>query len=54
MMSPFCLCGVSPSIVSRQRLGKHVPAATHTHATIEEVLNTVFSVRSVSDQLLGM
>jgi hypothetical protein len=30
-----------------QRLGKHVPAATNTHATIEVPLKTVFSTRSV-------
>jgi hypothetical protein len=29
--------------VSRQRLGKHIPAATDTHATIEVLLETVFS-----------
>jgi hypothetical protein len=31
----------------RQRLGKHVPAATNTKAKIEELLETVFSVGSV-------
>jgi hypothetical protein len=35
------------TFVSRQRLGKHVPAATDTHATIEVLLETVFSTRSV-------
>jgi hypothetical protein len=35
--------------VAKQRLGKHVPAATNTHTTIEEVLDAVFSVRSVSN-----
>jgi hypothetical protein len=29
-----------------QRLGKHVPAVTDTHATIEILLETVFSTRS--------
>jgi hypothetical protein len=33
--------------VSRQRLGKHVPAATDTHARIEVLLETVFSTRCV-------
>jgi hypothetical protein len=33
--------------VSRQQIGKHVPAATDTHTTIELLLETVFSVRSV-------
>jgi hypothetical protein len=34
------------TFVSRQRLGKHVPAATDTHATIEVLLG-VFSTRFV-------
>jgi hypothetical protein len=33
--------------VYRQRIGKHVPAATNTHATIELLLETVFSTRSM-------
>jgi hypothetical protein len=33
--------------VSRQRIGKHVPAATNTNTTIELLLETVFSTRSV-------
>jgi hypothetical protein len=33
--------------VSSQRIGKHVPAATNTHSTIELLLETVFSTRSV-------
>jgi hypothetical protein len=33
--------------VSRKPLGKHVPAATDTHARIEILLETVFSTRSV-------
>jgi hypothetical protein len=33
--------------VSRQWICKHVPAATNTHATIELLLETVFSTRSV-------
>jgi hypothetical protein len=33
--------------VSRQRIGKHVPAATSTHTTVELLLETVFSTRSV-------
>jgi hypothetical protein len=31
--------------VSRQRLGKRVPAAMDTHATIEVLLEAVFSTR---------
>jgi hypothetical protein len=33
--------------VSRQRLGKHVPAATDTRATIKGLLETVVSTRPV-------
>jgi hypothetical protein len=33
--------------ISRQRLGKQVPAAMDTHATIEVLLETVFSTWSV-------
>jgi hypothetical protein len=39
--------GSNTTFVSRQQLGKHVPAATDTHATIEVLLETVFSTRSV-------
>jgi hypothetical protein len=34
-------------IVARQRLGKHVSAATNTHATIGGLFDAVFSMRSV-------
>jgi hypothetical protein len=37
---------VACRVVSRQRHGKHVPAATDAHATIEVLLDTVFSIRS--------
>jgi hypothetical protein len=33
--------------LSRQRLGKHVPAATNTHAAMDLPLETVFSTRSM-------
>jgi hypothetical protein len=33
--------------LSRQRIGKQVPAAMNTHAIIELLLETVFSTRSV-------
>jgi hypothetical protein len=33
--------------VSRQRIGKHIPAATNKNTTIELVLETVFSTQSV-------
>jgi hypothetical protein len=32
--------------VSRQRLGKHVPATTDTYGTIEALLETAFSTPS--------
>jgi hypothetical protein len=35
---------INNSQVTRQRLGKHVPAATTTHTTITELLNASFSV----------
>jgi hypothetical protein len=49
MISPCCLsaCVSSPHIVLRQRLGKHIPAASNTHATIEEFLASSSSLRSV-------
>jgi hypothetical protein len=31
--------------VSRQRIGKHIPAATNIHSTLELLLETVFSTR---------
>jgi hypothetical protein len=33
--------------IARQRLGKQISAATDTQATIEELLGTVFSIRSL-------
>jgi hypothetical protein len=44
---PLLANGSEPTFVSRQRLSKHVPTATDTHATIEVRLETVFSTRSV-------
>jgi hypothetical protein len=37
-----------PHIVARQRLGKNLTVAMNTHATIEELLDASFSMRSVS------
>jgi hypothetical protein len=34
-----------------QLLGKHIPAATNTRTTIEELLDAVFSVWSVLNQI---
>jgi hypothetical protein len=33
--------------VARLRFGKHLSAATNTHATTEELLDTVFPMRSM-------
>jgi hypothetical protein len=43
----FCLYEY-PRMVVRQRLSENVTAVMHTHATIEELLDASFSVRSVS------
>jgi hypothetical protein len=40
--------------VIMQRLGKHIPTATDTHATIEELLDAVFSVRLVPKGTLNL
>jgi hypothetical protein len=40
--------------VARQRLGEYFPAARNTHATIVELLDAVFSMQSVSYQILNM
>jgi hypothetical protein len=43
-----CLkAGIVETSVARQRLGKQVSAATDTQATIEELLGTMFCIRSV-------
>jgi hypothetical protein len=39
-----------PTLVARQQLGKNVTAAMNTQGTIGELLNTSFSMRSVSYQ----
>jgi hypothetical protein len=44
---PLLANGFETTLVSRQRLDKHVPAATDSHATIEVLLGTVFSSPSV-------
>jgi hypothetical protein len=53
MRSPCCLCVCVPPNVARQRLDKHVLAASNTHATTE-LFDAVFSMRSVSYQILNM
>jgi hypothetical protein len=44
MRSPCCLC---PQTLLGSGSLKHVSAAVNTDATIEELLNAMFSVRSV-------
>jgi hypothetical protein len=54
LINPFhkslCLY-VYPSTVARQWLGKNVTAVTNTHETIVELLDVLFSMRSVLYQL---
>jgi hypothetical protein len=47
MISKARIVESEETAVTRQRLGKHIPAATNTHATMEELLDMVFSVQSV-------
>jgi hypothetical protein len=42
------------TVVARQQLGKHMPAARNTNATTEELLNVVYSMWSVSYQIPNM
>jgi hypothetical protein len=53
-MLSVCVCLCIPPIVATQRLGKYVSAATNTHATIEELLDAMFSMRPVSYQILNV
>jgi hypothetical protein len=39
--------------IATQQRGKHVSAATNKHATIEELLEAVFSVRSTPTRTIG-
>jgi hypothetical protein len=41
---------VYPPTVARQRLGENLTAATNTKATIEELIEALFFMRSVSYQ----
>jgi hypothetical protein len=41
-------------IVARLRLGKNVPTATNTKARIEELSNSMFSLRCMSYQIFNM
>jgi hypothetical protein len=40
------------SKIAAQKLGKQVPAATNMQATIEELLETVFSVGQLRDCIM--
>jgi hypothetical protein len=47
----YCMALLNP--IARQRLSKHVPAASNTQATIE-LLDMMFSVLPLSYQILSM
>jgi hypothetical protein len=52
MGSPCCLCVcmfIAP-VIATQRRGKHVSAAKITHATVEKLLDAIFSAPLVSYQ----
>jgi hypothetical protein len=40
--------------IARQWLGECVPVATNMHAAIEEIIYVVFSMQSVSSEVLNM
>jgi hypothetical protein len=42
------------SAVARQRLRKHFAGATKTHEAIKELLNALFSMRSMPYQIFNM
>jgi hypothetical protein len=50
----LCVCVPIPLIVAKQRHGQRVPTATNPHAAVEEWLDSAFSVRSLSHQILNM
>jgi hypothetical protein len=54
MRSLFVCVSLCPPNASRHRLGKHGHAEKNTHVTIEELLDSVFSVMSVSCKTLNM
>jgi hypothetical protein len=47
----LCACMCTSSITVRQQLGKYVPMATNTHATMEELLEASFSMSSMLYQM---
>jgi hypothetical protein len=46
----LCVLLVGDGVIRRQRLGKDVTAVTNTDASLEELLDASFSMRSVSYQ----
>jgi hypothetical protein len=61
MRTPYCMCLCPLSIVkaklmavASQRIHKYVPASPNTHATIEKLLNAMFSMRPVPYEILSM
>jgi SUMO ligase MMS21 Smc5/6 complex component len=54
MRSLFVFVSVCTLVAARHRLGEHVNAAKNTHLTIEELLDAVFSVMSLSCKILNM
>jgi hypothetical protein len=40
--------------VARQRFGRYIPAETNTHSAIEELLDAVFSMRSLPKPNLNL
>jgi hypothetical protein len=46
----LCVCMCILSVVARQRLGRHTSAITNAEAVIEELLDALFSMWSVSCQ----
>jgi hypothetical protein len=49
---PLLANGSETTFVSTQRLGKHIAVATDMHATIEVLLETVFSTRSACGEVI--
>jgi hypothetical protein len=43
-------CFPWPLIIARQLLSKYIPVAMNTHTTVEELLDTVFSVCVISKE----
>jgi hypothetical protein len=54
MRSLCCLCACVIPNVARQRLGKHVLVAKNAHEAMRELLDAVFTMQSVSYQILNM